>query len=83
MLGYTLAVAAKRARGAAGVSWPLHQCGWDGLGCRPSGGGLPSLLSENRGTGSGPLTELTPTLAGSDSPMGQMFIQTIGGGNDC
>ena len=27
-LAYTLAVAAKRARGAAGVSWPLHQCGW-------------------------------------------------------
>lgn len=28
MLGYTLAVAAKRARGAAGVSWPMEQSGW-------------------------------------------------------
>ena len=28
MLGYTLAVAAKRARRAAGVSWPMDQSGW-------------------------------------------------------
>ncbi len=77
MLGYTLAVAAKRARGAAGVSWPMDQCGWDGLGCRPSGVGLPALLRGNRGRwGLGLLAGWTPTLAGSDLPMGQMFIQT-------
>ena len=76
MLGYTLAVAAKRAvvppaclgPWTSVVGWSGVKIIWRGASGTPQG---------NRGRwGLGLLAGWTPTLAGSDLPMGQMLIQT-------